>query len=106
AVAPTRPVSPPPPTDPGKASDPKKDSEPKKNADPTPEREPKNDGPTTFVGHTGPAVKVVVSPDGKYALSCGGLQGDKTIRLWNFITGKELRQLKLRSELPFKPLQC
>jgi WD40 repeat protein len=46
-----------------------------------------------FVGHTGPVRSVALSPDGRYALSGGGLQqGDRTMRLWDVATGKEFRQ--------------
>ena len=35
------------------------------------------------------------SPDGKYILSCSGWpQGDKTLRLWDAKTGKEMRQFE------------
>ena len=78
-------------------------------ATPAPAREKPNaaiavgssEQPALFVGHTGVAVRVGVSGDGKLALSCGGLQGDKTIRLWDFATGKEIRQFHLHPEHPF-----
>ncbi len=71
---------------------------------PTPEPAVKNGVPQRLVGHTGPAVKVVISPDGKLALSCSGLQGDKTIRLWDLVSNKELRHFELRPDRPFTPL--
>lgn len=47
-----------------------------------------------LVGHKGPVRVAVFSPDGKLALSCGGWpQGDKTLRLWDVKTGKEIRTL-------------
>jgi WD40 repeat protein len=46
--------------------------------------------PRTFVqaGHTGNIRSVAFSPDGRYAVSAGD---DQTIRLWEVITGKEVR---------------
>jgi WD40 repeat protein/beta-lactamase regulating signal transducer with metallopeptidase domain len=46
----------------------------------------------TFEGHTGPVNTVSLSRDGKRLLSCGSWpEGDKTLRLWDVATGKELR---------------
>jgi WD40 repeat protein/beta-lactamase regulating signal transducer with metallopeptidase domain len=43
-------------------------------------------------GHRAPVNCVVVSKDGKYALSCGNWPAcDKTVRLWDLETGKEVR---------------
>jgi WD40 repeat protein/beta-lactamase regulating signal transducer with metallopeptidase domain len=50
-------------------------------------------------GHTGPVVRIVISRDGRRLLSCSGWpQGDKTARLWDLKTGKELRVF--RAETP------
>jgi WD40 repeat protein/beta-lactamase regulating signal transducer with metallopeptidase domain len=47
-----------------------------------------------FVGHKGPVRVAVFSPDGKQALSTGGWpEGDKTLRLWDVATGREVRTL-------------
>jgi WD40 repeat protein/beta-lactamase regulating signal transducer with metallopeptidase domain len=44
-------------------------------------------------GHTGPIMGAVFSPDGKRVLSCSGWpKGDRTLRLWDVQTGKEIRQ--------------
>jgi WD40 repeat protein len=45
-----------------------------------------------FQGHTGEVACVVFSPNGKRALSGG--KNDKTVRLWDVDTGKELRCFK------------
>lgn len=42
-----------------------------------------------FSGHDGPVNEVAFSSDGSKAVSCGD---DHTIRLWDLLTGKELRQ--------------
>jgi WD40 repeat protein len=54
-----------------------------------------------FEGHTDWVFNVAVSPDGKRALSCSGLWAngwlpgtDRTARLWDLTTGKEVRQFK------------
>jgi WD40 repeat protein/beta-lactamase regulating signal transducer with metallopeptidase domain len=45
-------------------------------------------------GHSGPVRIATFSPDGKYLLSCGGWpEGDKTLRLWDVKTGKQVRLL-------------
>jgi WD40 repeat protein/beta-lactamase regulating signal transducer with metallopeptidase domain len=47
-----------------------------------------------FAGHKGPVRVAVFSPDGRQALSCGGWpEGDKTLRLWDVATGREVRTL-------------
>ncbi len=43
-------------------------------------------------GHTGPVISLVISRDGRRLLSGSGWpEGDKTVRLWDLKTGKELR---------------
>ncbi len=50
-------------------------------------------------GHTGPVVSMVISGDGRRLLSGSGWpQGDKTARLWDLNTGKEIRVF--RAETP------
>ena len=51
-------------------------------------------GPLRFLeGHTGPVRVATFSPDGKYLLSGGGWpEGDRTLRLWDVKTGKQVRQ--------------
>ncbi|MBF0338748.1 MAG: caspase family protein, partial [Nitrospirae bacterium] len=55
----------------------------------------------TFTGHRGGGISVSLSHDGRYVLSAGTSMdtvgpspeyGDKTLRLWNIATGKELVQ--------------
>jgi RNA polymerase sigma factor (sigma-70 family) len=57
-------------------------------------------GPLRFLdGHTGPVRIATFSPDGKYLLSCSGWpQGDRTLRLWDVKTGKQVRLLLTGSE--------
>src|SRR5262249_2018602 len=52
-------------------------------------------GPIRFFdGHTGPVRTALFSPHGNYLLSCGGWpEGDRTLRLWDVRTGKQLRLL-------------
>src|SRR5438093_653300 len=45
----------------------------------------------TFTGHKGPVTCVAFSADLKFGLSAGF---DKTVRLWDLRTGKEVRQFK------------
>jgi WD40 repeat protein/beta-lactamase regulating signal transducer with metallopeptidase domain len=48
-----------------------------------------------LTGHTGPVKTAVFSPDGKFILSGGGWpKGDKTLRLWDAQTGKEIRKFE------------
>ncbi len=48
-----------------------------------------------LTGHTGPVQMASFSPDGKYVLSCSALPvGDKTMRLWDVQTGKEIRKFE------------
>jgi WD40 repeat protein/beta-lactamase regulating signal transducer with metallopeptidase domain len=48
-----------------------------------------------LTGHTGPVQAASFSPDGKYILSCSAWpMGDKTIRLWDTRTGKEIRKFE------------
>jgi WD40 repeat protein len=42
---------------------------------------------TRFSGHTGPVQNVAITRDGKFGLSSSA---DKTVRLWDLQTGKEL----------------
>jgi WD40 repeat protein len=47
-----------------------------------------------LVGHQGPVRMLAISRDGKWLLSCSGWpQGDRTIRLWDLASGKEVRRL-------------
>ena len=50
----------------------------------------------TLKGHSGPVNSVAFSPDGRYILS--GSE-DKTIRLWEIATGKELRRFEGHSDM-------
>ena len=45
----------------------------------------------TFKGHGGSVKQVAVSRDGTRALSCSGVQGDRSVRLWEVATGREIR---------------
>ena len=48
-----------------------------------------------FKGHEGPTRVVRFTPDGTKLVSCSGWpEGDKTIRIWDVKTGKEIRVLK------------
>jgi WD40 repeat protein len=71
------------------------ENEPKSQSTRLPERavsiEPENDLPVkavTQLGHRGNVESVTFSPDGKFALSGSD---DKTLRLWEVATGRELR---------------
>jgi WD40 repeat protein len=45
-----------------------------------------------FSGHKGPVRFAIASPDGKHLVSGGGWpEGDRTLRLWDLATGKEVR---------------
>jgi WD40 repeat protein len=45
-------------------------------------------------GHKGPVRGLAISRDGKWLLSCSGWpKGDRTVRLWDLASGKEIRQL-------------
>jgi len=58
-----------------------------------------------FEGHTGPVADLAFSPDGKLALSGGGWpQGDRTLRLWEVASGKEIRQFDMTG-IPLNPDQ-
>jgi len=58
-----------------------------------------------FEGHTGPVADVAFSPDGSLALSGGGWpQGDRTLRLWEVASGKEIRQFDMTG-IPLNPEQ-
>lgn len=46
-----------------------------------------------LLGHTGPVQDFVFTPDGKSLISCSGWPiGDRTIRMWDLETGKEVRR--------------
>ena len=48
-----------------------------------------------MTGHSGPVRAAAFTPDGKFIVSCSGWpQGDKTIRLWDAGTGKEVLRFK------------
>lgn len=49
-----------------------------------------------FKGHQTTVLGVAISPDGRWALSGGGYRqpGDRTVRLWDLATGKQLRQFE------------
>jgi dipeptidyl aminopeptidase/acylaminoacyl peptidase len=49
----------------------------------------------TFAGHTAQVLAVAFSPDGRSALSGSG---DRTLKLWDVATGKEIRTLAAHSE--------
>ncbi len=56
-----------------------------------------------FKGHAGPVECVAWTPDGKLLLSCSGWPaGDRTVRVWNAKSGKELRQFQVES-MPKNP---
>jgi WD40 repeat protein len=56
---------------------------------------PREAGMARWVGHTGTVRSVVMSADGKLAVSCSGWpKGDNTIRVWDPATRQELRQLR------------
>jgi len=56
-----------------------------------------------FEGHTGPVADLAFSPDGKLALSASGWpQGDRTLRLWEVASGKEIRQFDMTG-IPLNP---
>lgn len=65
---------------------------------PTPKATPTSAAPTvtkalvTYTGHTGPAIGVTWSPDGKKLASCGN---DGTIQVWNAQTGKTLWKVSI-----------
>jgi WD40 repeat protein len=53
----------------------------------------------SFQGHTGSVRNVALSPDGRLALSCSGVErGDRTLRLWDVASGREIRQFKGHTE--------
>ncbi|MBN9524113.1 sigma-70 family RNA polymerase sigma factor [bacterium] len=56
--------------------------------------------PLLFTGHTGSPSRVAVTPDGKHLITVSGNNGDRTIRVWDYQTGKELRRLKLATPYP------
>jgi WD40 repeat protein len=59
-----------------------------------------------FQGHTGPVHRVCFSPDGKRAVSGSGWPwGDRTIRLWEVATGREVREIPTASVV-VKPKGC
>jgi uncharacterized protein (TIGR03067 family) len=60
---------------------------------------PPDDSIRQFPGHESPVKAVAFSPDGRYALSGSGFpEGrDRTLRLWDVASGKELRRYGLHS---------
>jgi WD40 repeat protein/serine/threonine protein kinase len=63
-------------------------------AAPVPEAGQGADEVRRFAGHTGPVRAVAFSPDGRRAASASGfLQGDRTVRVWEVATGRQLRCL-------------
>ena len=44
-----------------------------------------------FEGHTGSVKQVAVSRNGMLAVSCSGVQGDRSVRFWDIATGREIR---------------
>ena len=47
-----------------------------------------------FKGHTGPTRVALITPDGKKLVSCSGWpEGDNTVRVWEFATGKLLHTM-------------
>ncbi len=56
--------------------------------------------PLLFTGHTGSPSRVAVTPDGKHLVTASGNNGDRTIRVWDYKTGKELRRLALATPYP------
>jgi eukaryotic-like serine/threonine-protein kinase len=52
-------------------------------------------GPRPFVGHTGAIRSLAISPEGRRALSASA---DQTVRLWDVLSGQELRCFKGHSD--------
>ncbi|MBN9522397.1 serine/threonine protein kinase [bacterium] len=69
-------------------------------APPPPVAPPSVQRPILFVGHTGSPSRVAVTPDGRSVISVSGNNGDATIRVWDFATGKETRQFRLDGPYP------